>query len=433
MAMGSKDKQRITQILNASGLSGNLLFFFDTTFLLENVSSLAGWNHTRLEAAIAPRVEKELTPADVRFVVENGFYVAFGTGDYLVAWDTAKAICDDIFRHFYGHGDYDPNDVNKFCHQSSARQAAEILDISLPSENAFPARAKTRASVSDELPEGEKEKRLFNEELLELFLHHFNAQAENGKFVFSPCWDSNKEAITSFWCDSAADTLNFSTVIPVAKGLPTAIAQCKLDITALAVATRGIRHLLSRGDVGAISAPLHVETLSWVKTRQAYMHVLAKIEPQYRMLLAPRITGLTAGSNSTSIAQWLAELRRYVRHSFIHLANVDYDFSRDGVLGVTGFVSKLSSSTRAPKPALSSLDTLATKLRRICINQSSVACVLNVASAEQLLLLKSRGVRFISGPIIAKPAELPGPVGPLSFVKVSPEPEVEIERRRVGT
>jgi hypothetical protein len=432
MATGLSDKQRITQILTASGVAGNLLFFFDTSFLLENVSSLAGWSHTRLEAAIAPRVEKELSEADVRFVVENGFYIAFGARDYTVAWDTAKAICDDIFRHFYGHGDYDPNDVDKFCRQSSVREAADDLDISLPSGHSFPARAKTRGTVTDELPESEKEKRLFRRELLELFHLHFNAPTENERFVFSPRWDSSKEAITSFGCESAADALNSSVMIPTAKGLSTAIAQCKLDITALAIATRGARHLLARGDVAVITAGLHVETLSWVKTRQAYIHVLGKIHPQYLMLLAPGLTGLIAGSNSTSIAQWIAELRRYVRHSFIHLPNVDFDFSRDGVLGVTGFALRLNSSGRAAASSLASLDTLATKLKRICTIQSAVAGVMNVASLDELLLLKSRGVRFISGPIVADPSELPGPVGPFSFVKVSPEPELEVRQKVAG-
>jgi hypothetical protein len=421
MAKGTKDKQRITQILTASGVTGNLLFFFDTTFLLANISSLAGWSNTRLEAAIAPRVEKELGAGDVRFVVENGFYVAFGTGDYTIAWYTAKAICDDIFRHFYGHGDYDPNDLGKFCHQSSVRDAADALDISLSSEHSLPARAKTRGSVTDELPESEIEKRLFRKELLELFLHHFNSKTENDKFVFAPRWDSYKEAITAFGCESAADRLNPVAMIPAAKGISTAIAQCKLDIVALAIATRGIRHLLSRGDFAAINSPLQVETLSWVKTRQAYLHVLAKIQPQYLMLLAPRISGLMSGSNSTSLAQWIAELRRYVRHSFIQLPNVDFDFSRDGVFGVTGFGLNLHSSNRSSTPNLAALDILVTKLKRICANQSAVACIANVASVDELLLLKSRGVRFISGPIIADASRLPGRVGHLSVVTVSPE------------
>lgn len=432
MATGLSDKQRITNILTASGIAGNLLFFFDTSFLLENVSSLAGWSYARLEAAIAPRVEKEISKADVRFVVENGFYIAFGTRDYTAAWDTAKTICDDIFRHFYGHGDYDPNDVEKFCHQSSAREAADDLDISLPSEISFSARAKTRGTVTDEIPESEKEKRLFRAELLELFLHHFDSHAENERFVFAPRWDSSKEAITSFGCESASDTLNPAAMIPAAKGLSTAIAQCRLDIIALAIAARGVRHLLSRGDVAAINAPLHVETLSWVKTRQAYIHVLAKIQPQYLMLLAPRISGLMAGSNSTSIARWIAELRRYVRHSFIQLPNVDFDFSRDGVLGVTGFGLKLSPYGRGSATSLASLDILATKLRRICTNQGSVAHIGNVTSVDALLLLKSRGVRFISGPVIADACDLPGPVGPFSFVKISSEAGLPNEQRLAG-
>jgi hypothetical protein len=57
----------------------------------------------------------------------------------------------------------------------------------------------------------------------------------------------------------------------------------------------------------------------------------------------------------------------------------------------------------------------AAKLKRICAYQSAIACVDNVATLDELLLLKSQGVRIITGPVIDQPSELPGPVRPLSF------------------
>jgi hypothetical protein len=412
MAIGTKDRQRIAIILAA--FAGHPVYFFDTTFLLANVSSLAGWNHGRLDAAIAPRVEKQISPGDVRFAVPNGFYVAFKTENISAAWDTAQAICDDILTHFYGHGDYDRADIANFCHRSSVEEAAEELDIKPSVTRPLSSRTtKGRGSVADDLPESEIEKRLFRRTLVELFLSHFNSEAESATFLFAPCWDNRKEAITSFACEPVADAFDSPALNPAARGLPSAIAQCKLDVIALAIAARGARHLLARGDVAAVSSPVHVETLSWVKTRHAYIHVLAKIDPRYLMLFAPRITGFIAGSNSLSIAQWVLELRRYVRRSFVRLPNLDFDFSRDGILGVTGFGVDVTPSMRASTSPRAALETLASKLKRICANQSALTIVGNVVSEEEFLLLKYLGIRFIGGPVIGKPSVLPAPVGRL--------------------
>jgi hypothetical protein len=283
-------------------------------------------------------------------------------------------------------------------------------------------------STADDLRESEKEKRLFRRELAEIFMEHFNSNSESGKFRFWPCWDSKKESITSFESEPTAAPINSPTADPEARGLAAATAQCKRDVIALAIATRGVRHVVSRGDVAAVNVPVHVETLSWSKTRDGYFHVLAKIEPLYLMLLAPRITGLIAGSNPSPIAQWIAGLRRYVRWSFVHLPNVDFDLSRDGVLRVTGFGLNITSSMRTSTAWLGALAMKTAKLKRICTNQNAIACVGNVASLDELLLLKSHGVRLIAGPVIEKPSELPGPVRALSFTETLPMPEAEAEQ-----
>lgn len=424
--MLEQNKRRIGQQLESPQYAGKPVFFFDTSFLLANVTSLAGWSQTRLEAALAPRVEKILSAADARIVAENGFYVIFASGDTCVAGDTAKAICDDILRHFYGDRKYNPEDVDKLCRESSVHEVAKDLEISLASERgASHQRRKRQAPEADDLPESEKERLLFKQELTELFMEHVSSRSKSGKFLFSPCWDSKKKSITSFVCEPAAQTVNLPVSDPGAIGLPGATAQCKLDIMALAVATKGIRCIVSRDEVAAVSVPVHIETLSWLKTRSAYFEMLVKIDSRYLALLATRITGLNSGSNLSPIARWIRGLRRYVRWNFVNLPDVNFDLSRAGGLGVTGFGVNLTSSMRAAGAPLETLATLATKLKRICVNQSAIACVGKVASLHELFLLNSHGIRIISGPVIGKPSELPGPIMPLSFSDASPVPQAE--------
>jgi hypothetical protein len=133
------------------------------------------------------------------------------------------------------------------------------------------------------------------------------------------------------------------------------------------------------------------------------------------MLFAPRITGFNAGLNSILIAQWVLELRRHVRRIFVRLPNLYFDFARNGVLGVTGFGVDLTPPMRASTPPLALLETVAWKLKRICTNQCAVPVIGNVTSAEERLLLTNVGIRFIGGPVIGKPSELPGSVGKVAL------------------
>src|SRR5262249_9977753 len=120
----------------------------------------------------------------------------------------------------------------------------------------------------------------------------------------------------------------------VSDALTLAVAQSKIDIAVLAWATRGARRIVKRGEIALVSAPLHVETLSWSKTRNAYLDVLSQIEPRSLTLIAPRIVGLDSGSNLAQVIQWSRALHHYVRGIFVHLPGINFDFSRTGILGV---------------------------------------------------------------------------------------------------
>ena len=132
-----------------------------------------------------------------------------------------------------------------------------------------------------------------------------------------------------------------------------------------------MRHVISRGDVAAISVTVHVATLSWSKSRTGYLKVLRQIEPQVRALLAPRIFGFDAGSNLSAMAQWTTAMRGLIPWSFVHLPNLNFDFWRVGALGVRSMglsVGSLAGGKTGGKTLAAEVD----KLVRICASQKAV-------------------------------------------------------------
>ena len=111
------------------------------------------------------------------------------------------------------------------------------------------AAAAERAHTPAEEPaDGEDEKRAFKRELMELFRAQLAAPSDGAKFLFSPCWDSKKQQITSFACDIGGPATDPGSVDSKV-AFPQAETACRLDVTLLAVATAGVRHITARGDV----------------------------------------------------------------------------------------------------------------------------------------------------------------------------------------
>ena len=418
--MNAETRQQTPDKLALAKMVGNPTYFFDTSFLLANVASLAGWNQSRLEAAIDPRLDTALSRADVHFSAENGFYVVFASPNVTAAHDKAMTICADILRHFYGDGKYSPEHAAKVCRLSSVQSLAEDLGLTLGPTGTNQAGAAAAVvervhTPATEETEGEDDKEAFKRELTDLFRAQLNAPSDITKFLFTPCWDSKKEQITSFACDASAPAADAVTNGDSKVAFPQAEARCKIDIISLGAATTGVRHIIARGDVALVSVPVHVETLSWAKTRNAYLDMLRQIDARFLAFLAPRVVGLDAGANLNPVAQWIAGIRRRTRWSFVHLPNLHLDFSRVGVLGATGFTLAAPSLSGSKQARLKALSDEAGRLKRICSAQNAIACVNNVASSQELLQLSCQGVRIIAGPVIGRPAELPGPTQRLSF------------------
>ena len=271
------------------------------------------------------------------------------------------------------------------------------------------------------------------EELVHLYHDCLAAPLESLNFQFAPCWDSKQERITAFVCELPGGLADVPLPDSAGAGVPAGSAHCKIDILALACATRGVRHLLSRGDVAAISVTVHVATLSWSKSRAAYFKVLSQIEPQIRALLAPRIFGFDSGSNLSAMSQWTMAMRGIVPWSFAHFPNLNFDFWRVGPLGARGLGLSMGSLTSV-KHGRQAFAAEVDKLIRICASQKAVPYADDVGSIFEAHVLRTQGVRLLAGPIVGPAADLPGPVGPLSFARLQSQArKTAVQARRTGS
>jgi len=420
--MATHERNDVWHKLTMAHFAGNPVYFFDTSFLLSQITSLANWNPIRLEAAIAPRVENVLCDADSRYVTERGFYVIFGNYSPEIARQTASEICLDLLRHFFGRQDVRASDGQRFCCESSVQALVQDLGGPPPEQPASYSRARTprMPQITDE--------KSFEKELLEFFMERVITDTSDQTFLFWPCWDTRKQRVAAFSC-SHADAYSNRLDGPVTRSLAPAALQCQVDVAALAAATKAVRELFVRREPSPVSVPVHVETLSWSKTRNAYFEVLRQIDPALRSFLVPRIEGLVAGANLPSVAEWIAQFQRYV-HRVLVQVNAAMDFSSAGQLGASGFGITMTSWMRNTKIPGETLADQAAKLNRICAGQRAVSYVQNVSTLPELFLLKAKGINIISGLVVGQGSLMPDTARLVTFDELedlSEQPELEVQ------
>ncbi len=411
--MATRARKDLWHKLTLAHFAGNPVYFFDTRFMLSKVPTLAGWSAAKLEAAIAPLVEPTLARGDTRYIAETGFYVVFGNFDPFAAQETASEISADILGRLFGPGAYSQEIAQRLCHQSSVQTLVE--DLGVPSPPKRSVRSEEPANLGDMLER--RNKKPFAKELAELYREYVISE-DNRNFAFWPCWDSQRQRITSFTCEIASRSSQDALVITTVKSVSPATTQCRLDIAALATASKGIRRIVRRCEPGFVNVPVHVETLSWSKTRDAYLGVLSQIDPKFLSLMALRIGGFAPGADLSLLPDWIAQLRPHVRGLSVEMS-AELEKSFAGIPGLTGFNLTITDDMRSPSPGAEALVDQIARLKRICHSQAAIASIHNVATLPELYLVKAHGIRIVSGPVIESPSSVPGRLRPLSFESMS--------------
>jgi hypothetical protein len=402
--------------LTLAHFAGNPVYFFDSTFLLAHTVSRAEWSQARLQAAITRRIEKALSGADTHYATKRGSYIIFGKYNPFAARLTVTEICADILQRFCGREDCLPEDARRFCQPSSVQALMDDLDIAPLPRPKSPRRAREEiAAYANGLIEGDEEQ--FARELSYLYMEDVISRHSEGKYLFSPCWDSQQERIISFSCDLTLSHGDPSVEEAEPNGQSPAESLCRRDVAALAAASRGVLHLTSRGNPAPISMPIHADTLSCPKTRSSYFRVLSQIDPRYLAILVPRIVGLKAGADLYAVSLWIERLQRYVPYTYVHIG-ADLDCSDAPTMNATGFGLTVTASMRSPRTPDDALMDQAVKLERISMEQRAVSYAQDVASLTEFHLLKAHGFRLFSGPVVEPSSIAPCPLRALSLAQI---------------
>jgi len=368
-----------------SQFAGYPIYFFDTNYLSRVPNARAARDDAALAESIKTALSAALLPLDVKIGGDGGFYLVFTNRTSGMGADRAHAICAALSQALGLSLNAEKTD--RFCRPVSLSDLAAALGLAQNDD--------AGASASPPSAEGDE----FADELGALFVDRLLSSADdNESALYSPIWDCRKARITVFALGlDAASKRRMEKPRAAADALVLAAAQSKLDIAILAWAVGAARRLISQNKVALISMPLHVETLSWSKTRNAYLNVLAQIDPRIISLIAPRIIGFDAGSNLNQVGQWTQALHRHC--VFVHLPNTNFDFSGAGNLGATVFALTAHSSRVA-------LGEEASRLTRLSSDQNAIPYMDNVKSTAELSILKRKGIRLASGPLIGLPATL---------------------------
>lgn len=413
--MVAHSRNDVWQKLTLSHFAGNPVYFFDTAFLLSKATALAGWSPAKLEAAIGPRVEHALGVADTRYITANGFYVVFGRYDDMAAQETANEIGMGILTHLFGQGDYWPEAVQRLCRQSSVQNLVEDLGVPPPPQNRRIERQSQGYEVINFGSHAEqRDEKPFAKELTNLYREHMMSDHNDQDFQFWPCWNSQRQRITSFVCERVESP---DETFSLLGSLSPATMQCRLDVVALAAASKGIQRIVRRCEPAFVSVPVHVETLLWSKARDSYLNVLMKIDSRIRALLVPTIVGFAPGANLAPITEWTARLRPHVRGISLEV-DEELSISQNGPLGLTRLDLSVTDSMRAPHTQRDGLVEKVARLRRNCEHQKTIAAVHNVQTLPELYLVKAHGANIISGPVIDFPSTMPCVVQALSFDEI---------------
>ena len=377
--MAANEAHIVRRRIDSRRYAGAPVYYFDTAGLLAGLGRERTVSRERLSSILERRLEGLLNRADVHLAAPRGFFVIFSSRRPRLAEERAQAVRDDILRHFFGADGLVPGWARRFSRPSTLAEAVMTI-----------ADAPSPGRTGSRLPPPRSGK-----------------NARFAKQGFIPMWDCAHER-AAFFCWQAS-----SLAPPSAAGAPplavSGAAQAAADIAALVHALRGLCRVLSRGQTPPLMVPVHLETLSWPKPKSFYLREIAQLEARVLDGLAFRIVGLKDGTGLEQLRCGLEMLGGHARRIFVHLPHTGIELSHAGLAGISAIgLSAPEEADLSGENLSGALDAAAAKLTRICAGQRAFSYVDRVTTAAAAELLRSRGIRFIAGPLFGPPSPEPG-------------------------
>jgi hypothetical protein len=245
--------------------------------------------------------------------------------------------------------------------------------------------------------------------------HGSRHMASNADFhhVFTPIWNAQKEAITTYRCTTLAG--------PVIDDGLTKGVRCKLE---LAMTVSRIRHAasllserLAAGQRFMTWLPFSYELICSPASRLEIATAMRELSGELRPFLVIEIEGLPYGVPQSRLSELAGSFKPFCRGVVAQLPPRIANYSAYFNAGLHGIGLSLSAENVWETEMLSEIFKLGVAAGK----QQTMSFVLDVPTGEILHAARSFGITLISSPLIGPATRLPGSVRLLAARTIAPQ------------
>lgn len=217
---------------------------------------------------------------------------------------------------------------------------------------------------------------------------------------FVPVWDARAEAISAYRCVVTATEPPPDSATPIVR----ARAALKLALAALDISVTALEVAIARGERFLVHARVSFETLTSPVARMEFVSACRDLSHELRPYLVFEIADLPVGVPQSRLNELVTTVRAFGRGVTAEVALRNPTLSMYQGIGLQAIGLNLS----APQDSLTKteIERLGLSARRLGL----IAFLSEIPTPALVAFARDCGVRWMSGPAIAKPMPEPGSV-----------------------
>jgi hypothetical protein len=239
--------------------------------------------------------------------------------------------------------------------------------------------------------------------------------------LFTPVWDVQKEAITTYRCTRITGAAPFEA-LPVHADFKTEVADLIAD---LRFATMTLAKDLSAGHKYLLSVPVPYNVLGSPVARMEIATLCRNLSSAMRPYLQFEICEMPYGVPQSRLSELVGSLRPFCRSIVACLPARMPSYAAYQGAGLSAIGLSLSASTFANTEMGSEVFKLAAAAQRLQLR----SFILDVPNCDMLLSAHRQKVNAMSGHMFGKPVPVPEPVKRLSLAEIVARGIGEVERK----
>jgi len=392
---------------------------------LDRVREEAGEDWPRLRDKIydvsAHFIEKRIDSEDVAIRCQGGFMIVFAAVDADAAAAKVSGIAAELERFFLGDRRFDKLE---FSSEARSVTTEELLEIVARTQDEGAAR-QPAAPEAGKRDTAEARPRWESVERPDRASAPPTAKADRSlgedlwdDIVFRPCWDARRAALTYSVCLPRRVVNGF-----VYFGRDTLMGRDepdlhrRMDIAVARAAQRGFQKTHARTGPCSIVIPVHYATLSTLSRRMDYLALLQAVPEPVRRFFHLRIDGVPAGAPIGGTQEIFRSMKPFGGQMLVKLPFGAIDLHRFEGCNVGIFDADVPARVNESGPSDAQLAALTDWVAGAQAMKAETALA-EADNADFAQVALAAGVRYLSGPGIARETPQPPPPRPLALSEI---------------